>query len=148
MSEKITDTISRLEMERRIKLREERERKKKEAQRRYYIVGELFCKYFPVVNNLPPGKKAQNAETFFPLEEFLESISSNPESQELLSNLIDEHKGIKLLHSSNRCVSGHTERKEANPNGEFPHGSREFSTREKAVISQMLKLHQRSKGKG
>ena len=148
MSEKITDTISRLEMERRIKLREERERKKKEAQRRYYIVGELFCKHFPAVNNLPPGKKAQNSETFLPLEEFLESISSKPESQELLSNLIDEHKGIKLLHSSNRCVSGHTERKEANPDGKLPHGSREFSARETAIFSQMLELHQRSKGKG
>ena len=124
MSEKITDTISRLEMERRIKLREERERKKKEAQRRYYIVGELFCKHFPAVNNLPPGKKSQNSETFLPLEEFLESISSNPESQELLSYLIDEHKGIKLLHSYNRCVSGHTERKEVNPHGKFSHGSR------------------------
>ena len=148
MSERITDTITRLEIERRLKLREERERQKKESQRRYYIVGEIFCNHFPAVTNLPLGKKAQNAKTFLPLEDFLKSIASQPGNQEKLTALIAGKRIRKEIPLHNECVSGHTEHKEVNPNGKLSHGSREFSTRERAVISQMLKLHQRSKSKG
>ena len=117
MEEKIIDTVARLEMERRLKLREERERQKKEAQRRYYIVGETFCKHFPAVNNLTPGTQAQNAETFLPLERFLESIASRPKNQEKLTALITGEKIRRKLPANDECVSGHTERKEVNPHG-------------------------------
>lgn len=148
MEEKIIDTVTGLEMERRLKLREERERRKKEAQRRYYIVGEIFCKHFPVVNNLPPGTQAQNTETFLPLEKFLESIATRQKNQEKLTTLITGEKIRRKLPVHDECVSGHTESKEVNPDVKLPHGSREFSARETAIFSQMLELHQRSKGKG
>lgn len=54
---------AKLEEQRRIKMRKEREAKKKKDQRRNYIVGELVTQYFPQILNLEPGTKSENATT-------------------------------------------------------------------------------------
>lgn len=68
---------AKLEQQRRIQLRKEREAKKKKDQRRNYIIGELISKYFPEVLKLELGTKAENAITFEPLEVFLSILSND-----------------------------------------------------------------------
>ncbi len=77
--------IKKLEHQQRIRLRKEREKKKKQDQRRNYIVGELVCKYFPQLLELPPGSKTQNEQTFKELEVDLIKLSQNGEFVCLLS---------------------------------------------------------------
>lgn len=78
--EQITETkahLNALEQKRRAENRREREKEKKLKQRRYYIIGELVCKYFPDLSKLNPGTKEQNKETFKALESLLSEISSD-----------------------------------------------------------------------
>lgn len=82
---KAKEHVRELERQRRIRLRKEREEKKKQDQRRNYIVGELVCKYFPKLLELPPGTKAQNEQTFKELEVALSKLSQDGEFIRLLS---------------------------------------------------------------
>ena len=66
-----------LEQQRRAELYRERKLKEKLDKRRYYVVGELVCKYFPSLKELKPGTKEQNKVTFKKLETFLSSLASN-----------------------------------------------------------------------
>lgn len=84
MSDDIRELVEKRERERRIKLRQEKDRQKKEMQRRYYIVGELFCIFFPSVNSLSPGTKEENDIIFQPLIQFLTEISTNPDVVSIL----------------------------------------------------------------
>lgn len=85
MSDDIRELVEKRERERRIKLRQEKDRQKKEMQRRNYIVGELFCKFFPNVCNFTPGTNAENDFILQPLIQFLEEISVNPDIVKYIS---------------------------------------------------------------
>ncbi|MBD5451953.1 MAG: hypothetical protein HDR25_04870 [Lachnospiraceae bacterium] len=67
--------IALLEQQRRNELKKERDAKKKKDQRRNYIIGELFTKYFPEVLSLEPGNQAQNTVIFEPVEAFLSALA-------------------------------------------------------------------------
>ncbi len=79
--------VAKLEQQKRVKLRKEREIKKKKDQRRNYIIGELVTKYFPVLTSLEPGTKAENDINFQPLEAFLSVLSTE---QKLIDHLKDK----------------------------------------------------------
>lgn len=66
---------ARLEHNRRVEQKQEREAQKRLIQRRNYILGELVTKYFPEVCKLKPGTKEENAITFMPVEAFLTILS-------------------------------------------------------------------------
>ncbi|MGN0679865.1 MAG: hypothetical protein ACI4JS_09405 [Oscillospiraceae bacterium] len=107
----IYEKLDRIERESRIQRRQEREKKKKESQRRYYIVGELFCKYFPDVNDLKPGTKSENEIEFQALDRFLSQLSGEPE-QEVFRQIIKDCRGSQNRVTNTECVSGQTEGKE------------------------------------
>lgn len=104
---------AKLEEQKRVQLRNEREKKKKKDQRRNYIIGELVTKYFPALTSLEPGTKAENRINFQPLEAFLSVLSSE---QELIDRLKEKavstaplttEKGEDEYPVSPQCVSGH-----------------------------------------
>lgn len=81
---------AKLEEQRRIKMRKEREAKKKKDQRRNYIVGELVTQYFPQILNLEPGTKSENAVIFRPLEMFLSELAADQRITEWLAKEINK----------------------------------------------------------
>lgn len=82
---------AKLEEQRRIKMRKEREAKKKKDQRRNYIVGELVTQYFPQILNLEPGTKSENAVTFQPLKMFLSELAGDQKIVESLAKEINKN---------------------------------------------------------
>lgn len=127
---------AKLEQQKRVQLRKEREEKKKIDQRRNYIIGELVTKYFPALTSLEPGTKAENDIIFQPLENFLSILSTE---QKLIDHLKEKavstasltaEKGGILCSSSPQCVSGHqqvtdsaTAQKEVNNHGKLSYGA-------------------------
>lgn len=83
---------AKLEQQRRVELRQEREAKKKKDQRRNYTIGELVTKYFPEVLCFEPGTKAENVVTFEPLETFLSVLSADME----LVKRLNEKASLKI----------------------------------------------------
>ena len=87
LDERITkakERVSKLEHQRRVEERREREAKKKKDQRRNYIVGEMVVKHFPAISRFEPGTKAENAVEFEPLETFLSMLAADQELVERL----------------------------------------------------------------
>lgn len=74
---KNNDKIAQLERERKELLRKNKEEVKKINRLRIFIVGELFCRYFPQITSLVPGTKEQNKEIFKEFESFLSVLSSD-----------------------------------------------------------------------
>lgn len=60
--------------------------------KRNFVIGELFCKHFPATNNLIPGTKEQNVETFKALDVFFSVLSQDKE----ILRLINEKLNAKL----------------------------------------------------
>lgn len=87
---KSKERTAKLEQQRRVELRQEREAKRKKDQRRNYVIGELVTKYFPEVLSLEPGTKAENAVTFKTLEAFLSALSAD---KELIKRLSEKANG-------------------------------------------------------
>ena len=88
IEERITQAkehVSKLERQRRVEQRKEREIKKKQNQRRNYIIGELVTKYFPETLKFEPGTKDENIVIFEPLEVYLSVLAAN---KELLQQII------------------------------------------------------------
>lgn len=69
--------VSKAEQQQRLSARQQRQAELKKAQRRYYIIGEIFCKYFSEVMSLEPGTKDENIVIFKPVEDFLRALSLN-----------------------------------------------------------------------
>lgn len=84
----INQKIERLEQEKKLVKRQEREAEKKRKQRLYYITGELFIKYFPDVQNIDPGTKSENAKNFAPLEQFFDMLASDETNMDLFKECL------------------------------------------------------------
>jgi hypothetical protein len=92
LNEKITkakDKVAKLEYQRRVEKRREREAERKKNSRRQYIIGELVSKYFPEVQRFEPGTKIENAVEFKPLDTFLSVLAAD---QELMIQLKEKVK--------------------------------------------------------
>lgn len=76
--------VAKIEQQKRLELKKERDEKNKKDQRRNYIIGELVTRYFPEVLKFELGTKDENAVTFEPLEAFLSELASDQELMEKL----------------------------------------------------------------
>ncbi len=74
---KVTNESNQIKLQQRLSARQQRQSELKKAQRRYYIIGEIFCKYFPETVSLEPGTKDENIVIFKPVEDFLKTLSLN-----------------------------------------------------------------------
>lgn len=53
-----------------------REAKKKLDSRRLFIIGELFCKHFPIALEITPGRSTEEDHlNFEPLDNFMEALA-------------------------------------------------------------------------
>lgn len=86
---KAKEKIAKLEHQRKVETRREREAERKKNSRRQYIIGELVAKYFPEVQRFEPGTKVENAVEFKPLETFLLVLAAD---QELMIRLKEKVK--------------------------------------------------------
>lgn len=100
---KAKENVAKLEQERRVELKKERDAKRKKNQRRNYIIGELVTQYFPEVLKLEPGTKAENAAIFRPLEAFLSELASDQELMKILRERADSK--ITQRNKVERCQS-------------------------------------------
>lgn len=68
-----------------------REAKKKLDNRRLFIIGELFCKHFPIAQEITPGKSAEEDRINFEhLDQFMEALAKCQECyQKLEDSLLD-----------------------------------------------------------
>lgn len=82
----INQEIERLTQQKRLKIRQEREAKKKRKQKLCYVVGELFIKYFPDIQNINSGTKNEIAENLASFEKFLKLIASDETTTGLLKD--------------------------------------------------------------
>ena len=66
-----------------------RETKKKLDSRRLFIIGELFCKHFPIALEITPGRSTEEDHlNFEPLDNFMEALAKCQECyQELEESL-------------------------------------------------------------
>lgn len=69
--------ISKIEHQKRVDLKKEKDRQKKKEQHRNYIIGELVAKYFPEVLYLEPGNRIENTVIFEPVESFLSALAAD-----------------------------------------------------------------------
>ena len=80
LNEKITkakDKVAKLEHQRRVEKRQEKEAERKKNSRRQYIIGELVAKHFPEVQRFEPRTKAENAVEFRLLDTFLSVLAAD-----------------------------------------------------------------------
>ena len=66
-----------------------RESQRKTDDRRKYIIGDLFCKHFPIALEITPGRSTEEDHlNFEPLEKFMEALAMCQECyQELEESL-------------------------------------------------------------
>ena len=95
---KNNDKIAQLERQRKELLRENKEEVKRINSLRNFIVGELFCRYFPKITNLIPGTKEQNKEIFKKFEIFLYVLSSD---QEICDHIREKINQASYIHRKN-----------------------------------------------
>ncbi len=93
--ERMAQTLKKEHNRRReILLKENRERSTKEKLelRRLFIIGELFCKHFPIAVNIPPGKSTEDDEiNFKQLDLFLDKLADLVQCyQEMEDTLLEE----------------------------------------------------------
>lgn len=95
--------VAKIEQQKRLELKKERDEKRKQDQRRNYIIGELVTKYFPEVIKFEQGTKIENTVTFEPLETFLSELAADQE----LMKILRERVASKIKQSSEleRCQS-------------------------------------------
>lgn len=87
---KLTQKIKALEMQKRAQQKKQREEQRKTDSRRFYIIGELVVKFFPELNEIKPGTKAQNAENFNGCIKFLETISADEKIADFFQDCIQD----------------------------------------------------------
>jgi bacillopeptidase F (M6 metalloprotease family) len=98
LNEKITkakEKIAKLEYQRKVEKRHEREAERKKNSRRYYIIGELVAKYFPEFQRFEPGTKAENAVEFKPLETFLSVLAADQELMVRLKEMVNHRLSLQ-----------------------------------------------------
>lgn len=68
-----------------------REAKKKLDSRRLFIIGELFCKHFPIALEITPGRSTEEDHlNFEPLDNFMEALAKCQECcQEMEDALLE-----------------------------------------------------------
>lgn len=97
----------------RLKTREERERKRKTANRRKYAVGDLVITVFPELLTVAPGTKAENEIRFQFFRLFLEELKKD---SKLMQDLKDRAARRAAFEGEmdgsaevqiRQCVSGH-----------------------------------------
>lgn len=68
-----------------------REAKKKLDNRRLFIIGELFCKHFPIAQEIVPGRSTEEDRLNFEhLDQFMEALSKCQQCyQKLEESLLD-----------------------------------------------------------
>lgn len=104
LSERIAKTnekIAQLELKRKELLKKDRDKTRKINHLRCFIIGELFCKYFPKIAELTPGTKEENGEIFKELELFLSVLSSDKYLCSYIREKMDEENGNGQLSSGN-----------------------------------------------
>lgn len=88
--------IEQLKNQKKSKERREQEAKRKMDTRRYIIIGELVCKYFPdAMKYQPQRSKADNAKEF---ETFANILNLLADNTELLAKLKKEAAELTLLN--------------------------------------------------
>lgn len=98
----IDQQIKSLQKQKRLQKRQEREAAKKRKQRLCYIVGELFIKYFPDIQEIEPGTKSENTKNFASLEDFFDMLSSDETIMALFNECL-----TCMRNNQAQCVSGH-----------------------------------------
>jgi len=74
--EKAKERLEQLKHQKKLQDMRERKAKQKTDIRRYIIIGEMVCKYFPEVMLYQPRKtNTENAEEFSHLDDFLQELS-------------------------------------------------------------------------
>lgn len=80
VNEIINKANKKIEEQKRLKraaVRRERETKKVKDNRRNYIIGKIFVKYFPEVLSLEPGTKAENVVEFSAIDILFLRLAKN-----------------------------------------------------------------------
>lgn len=96
-------------------LRQESEKRKKQGQRRNFIVGELVTKYFPEIRDFEPGRtKEETAANFASLEAFLATLANKTD---VIKHIKEESmRGASqngyFAPTGPECVSGPAEEKD------------------------------------
>ena len=77
------------------KLRQERRAERianeKKNHRRNHIIGEIFCKYFPEVLDIDPGRtKAENASRFAYVDAFISALASDHDLVKMLRERVNQ----------------------------------------------------------
>lgn len=83
--EKKIESLKKKERTEQKKLRDEQ---RKRDQRRFYVVGEMVVNYFPGLEEITPGSKAENSELFGGFESLLKAVSSDEKYTWLFQNLM------------------------------------------------------------
>ena len=69
-----------------------REAKKKSDNRRLFIVGELFCKHFPIAQEITPGRSAEEDHLNFEyLDQFMEVLAKCQQCYQKLEDALIEN---------------------------------------------------------
>ena len=69
-----------------------REAKKKSDNRRLLIVGELFCKHFPIAQEITPGRSAEEDHLNFEyLDQFMEVLAKCQQCYQKLEDALIEN---------------------------------------------------------
>ena len=69
-----------------------REAKKKSDNRRLFIVGELFCKHFPIAQEITPGRSAEEDHLNFEyLDQFMEALAKCQQCYQKLEDALIEN---------------------------------------------------------
>ena len=70
-----------------------REAKKKLDSRRLFIIGELFCKHFPIALEITPGRSTEEDHlNFEPLDNFMEALAKCQECYQEMEDALLENQ--------------------------------------------------------
>ena len=70
-----------------------RETKKKLDSRRLFIIGELFCKHFPIALEITPGRSTEEDHlNFEPLDNFMEALAKCQECYQEMEDALLENQ--------------------------------------------------------
>ena len=121
IGEKIRQANNRAEFSqksRRIEEKRKRDLKKKEDNRRKFVVGSFVIDAFPELLNITPGTTAENEVRFQSLKQVLSVMAATPELIEKLKEKASLEIAVKKVLSdfsaklNAQCVSGHEEKAE------------------------------------
>lgn len=84
--------VEQLKNQNNLKKRRKREAERKIEIRRYIIIGEIICKYFPEMKDYRPQQNSSdNAKEFADFESLLRLLANN---QEMLTRLIEDANNL------------------------------------------------------